>query len=449
MHKIIACRRKAAAVKHMMREILGHLATVIFIRLKLSFRLYFGGLANLKEPWITDNWWVSYLNFIDESRAKLNLPNNVIIHDVTLRDGEQQAGIVFNKEDKIRIAKKLDEMGVHRIEAGMPAVSKEDKEAIKTIAHEGLNAKIFCFARCMKRDVDLALECDVDGVEMEIPSSEHLIKYGYNWSMEKALELSAEATSYAAKHGLYVAFFTIDATRANMEWWFKIINKVANEGHMDSLVLVDTFGVCTPEAIRYFTKKAREKFNKPIEVHFHNDFGLATANTLAGVSEGAQIAHTTVNGIGERMGNADLAEVALSLELLYGVRLGLKYEKLYETSKLVEQLSGVKTPPHKPIVGDGAFRVESGIVAGWWMNLEKANKPLVMFPYHWNLVGQKNVEIVLGKKSGRDSIIRKLKELGLDPSTFDIDKILEQVKEESIKRKSPISDEAFRQIILK
>lgn len=401
----------------------------------------------MKKKWLAEKWWVSHLNFLDEVRKDFKLPDKVVIHDITLRDGEQQAGLTFNKEDKIRIARMLDEVGVHRIEAGMPAVSREDKEAVKAIAHEGLNAKVFCFARCMKRDVDLALECDVDGVEMEIPSSEHLIKYAYGWPLEKAIDLSIEATSYAAEHGLHVAFFTIDGTRADLNWWLKLVNRVATEGHMDSLVLVDTFGVCNPEAIRYLTRKAREQFDEPIEVHFHNDFGLATANTLAAVCEGADVVHTTVNGIGERMGNADLAEVALSLEALYGVRLDLKYDKLYELSKLVEQLSGVRMPPHKPVVGDGAFRVESGIIASWWMRLEKMNKPLVMYPYTWDLVGQKGVEIVLGKKSGRDSIIRKLKELGEDPSAVDVDKILGQVKEESIKRKSPISDEVFKEIL--
>jgi len=403
----------------------------------------------MKKPWITDKWWVSHLNFVDEVRAGLKLPKEVVIHDITLRDGEQQAGLVFDKEDKIKIARMLDELGVHRIEAGLPAVSREDKEAVKAIAHEGLNAKIFCFSRCMKADVDLALECDVEGVEMEIPSSEHIIKYAYQWPLEKAIDLSTEATRYAADHGLHVAFFTIDSTRADLDWWFKIINSVATKGHMDSLVLVDTFGVCTPEAIRYFTRRAREKIIKPIEAHFHNDFGLATANTLAAVCEGAEIVHTTVNAIGERMGNADLAEVTLALEALYGVKLDLKYEKLYELSKLIEKLSGIKMPPHKALVGDGAFRTESGIVATWWSRVKEANKPLVVYPYRWDLVGQKEVEIILGKKSGRDSIVYKLKRLGLDLSEEEINKVLEQVKEESVKRKSPISDDVFKEIINK
>jgi isopropylmalate/homocitrate/citramalate synthase len=395
----------------------------------------------------TDKWWTAPLNFLSEVRSALKLPKKVVIHDITLRDGEQQAGVVFNKEDKIKIAKMLDEVGVHRIEAGMPAVSKEDKEAVKAIAHNGLNAEVFSFCRCMKRDVDLALECDVDGVEMEIPSSEHMIKYAYDWPLEKALKLPVEATKYAADHGLHVAFFTIDATRANLDWWFKIINQVAREGHMDSLVLVDTFGVCTPEAIRYFVRRARNQINKPIEAHFHNDFGLATANTLAAICEGATIAHTTVNGIGERMGNADLAEVALSLEALYGVELGLRYDKLYELSKLVERLSGIRMPPHKAAVGEGIYKVESGILASWWLRVKEANMPLVMYPYRWDLIGQKRPEIVLGKKSGRDSIIYKLRELSLSVPEDQVDKILEEVKMEAVRRKSLISDHVFREIV--
>ena len=401
------------------------------------------------KEYVPGKWWVSYLNFVDEVRAGLNLPKKVEIHDITLRDGEQQAGLAFNKEDKIKIARLLDELGVHRIEAGMPAISKTDKEAVKAIAHLGLNSKVFCFSRCMKADVDLALECDVDGVAMEIPASKHIIKYGYGWPLEKALDLSIEATKYAGDHGLHVAFFTIDSTRADLDWWFKMVNNVETKGHMDSLVLVDTFGVCTPEAIRYFTRKAREKIKKPIEAHFHNDFGLATANTLASVCEGAEVVHTTVNAIGERMGNADLAEVSLSLEALYGIKLGLKYNKLYELSKLVEKISGIKMPPHKPVVGDGAFRTESGIVAGWWLRAREANKPLIVYPFKWDLVGQKGVEIILGKKSGRDSLVSKLKNLGIACSESEIDKILEEVKKESVKRRSHISNELLRKIVVK
>jgi isopropylmalate/homocitrate/citramalate synthase len=205
--------------------------------------------------------------------------------------------------------------------------------------------------------------------------------------------------------------------------------------------------VCTPEAIRYFTRKAREHLNKPIEAHFHNDFGLAVANSLAAVTEGAEVVHTTVNGIGERMGNADLAETALALAALYGVKLGIKFHKLRELSKLVEKVSGVRMPPHKPVVGDNIFKVESGIVSGWWLNLKAIKKPLVMYPYAWNFVGQEGVQLVLGKKSGRESVVNKLKELGIDASKIDVDKLLQLVKEESLKRKLPLSNDDLKMLL--
>ena len=187
-----------------------------------------------KNLWETKNWFVSPYNYLDEIKGKFKPPEKISFHDITLRDGEQQAGVIFKKEDKIRIARMLDEVGVSRIEAGMPAVSKDDSEAVKAIANEGLEAKVFSFARCMKRDVDLALACDVDGVVMEIPSSDHLIKYAYGWTVEKAINLSIEATKYAQEHGLHVAFFTIDSTRAKFDTFWGIINSVATKGHMDS-----------------------------------------------------------------------------------------------------------------------------------------------------------------------------------------------------------------------
>jgi isopropylmalate/homocitrate/citramalate synthase len=402
----------------------------------------------LNAPWKTDKWWVSPLNFLEEVRDQVKLPEKVVFHDITLRDGEQQAGIVFTREDKALVARLLDEVGVQRIEAGMPAVSDEDKAAVEEIANSGLKAEVYCFARCMKRDVDLAYECGVDGVVMEIPASNHIIESAYKWPLEKAIQLPVEATMYAHEKGLKVTFFTIDSTRADLNWWFKIIETVGEQGHMDALVVVDTFGVCTPEAIKYFVGKARERMNKPIEIHCHNDFGLAAINTIAGLSAGAEVAHTTVNAIGERIGNAAFEEVALILEVLYGKRLGLKYEKLYELSKTVEKLSKVSMPPHKPIVGEGAFKVESGIVASWLLEVLDSN-PMVLFPFHWSLVGQPPPQIVLGKKSGKDSIVYKLKQMNVTASDEVALKILMDVKLESIRLKRPLSDEEFQNIMKK
>jgi isopropylmalate/homocitrate/citramalate synthase len=373
------------------------------------------------------------------------LPRRVKIHDVTLRDGEQQAGVTFRKEEKISIARALDEAGIQRIEAGLPAVSQEDYEAVKAIAKEKLSAKIFSFARCNKSDVDMALKCDVDGVVMEIPSSQHIISRAYGWTISKAVDLSVEATKYAAAHGLYVTFFTIDSSRASFESCWKIVNAVAKEGHMDSLTLVDTFGVCSPEGVRMLVRSFKEKVRKPLEIHCHNDYGLGVANTIAGVSEGVETIHTTVNAIGERMGNTSTEESVMALELLYGVKTGVNMEKLYGLSRLVEQYSGAPKARNKPVVGDSIFTVESGIIVGWWNRLKQANLAIEMLSYVPGLVGQRGIHVILGKKSGRDSILFKMAELGLDHSRYDIDDLLLKVKDESLRIKGPVSDEKFRE----
>ncbi len=401
----------------------------------------------MAEPWKTDKWWVSQHNFLTETKVEFPAGNKIEFEDITLRDGEQQAGIVLRKDDKLAIAHKLAEVGVDRIEAGMPAVSPDDKAAIKAIARE-VDAKTFAFTRCMKGDVDLALECDVDGVIMEIPSSEHIIKYAYDWDLETALRKSIEATAYSGEHGLYTCFFCIDSTRADVNWFLNLLEKVSTEGHADSVALVDTFGVCTPEATRYLTKKIVDRIKKPVELHMHNDFGLAVANSIAGLQAGGEVVHTTVNAIGERLGNCALEEILASLGMLYGVDLPkIKFEKLYEMSKMVQELTNVKMPPAKPIVGDNFFVTESGIVAGWWKRLKELGMPLVMYPILPTTIGQEDVHIVLGKKSGLPSIMIKAEELGLpEPTEEQALEILAKVKNFAIENKRILTNEEFEEM---
>lgn len=403
-----------------------------------------------EQKWKTEDYFVSLYNYIDEITSGFEIPKDVKLHDITLRDGEQQAGVVFTAEEKIEIAKRLDDAGVHRIEAGMPAVSDEDAEAVKSIADEKLDSKIFAFARCMKRDVDLALEHDVDGVVMEIPSSDHLVKHAYDWDMNKAIQLPIEATSYAKDHGLEVVFFTIDSTRSEFETFWGMVDKVRKEGHMDSYALIDTFGVCSPEAIKFLVSKIKNRMEQPIEIHTHNDFGLAVANSLAAVTSGAEIIHTTVNGIGERCGNVSIDEVVASLEMLYGVNIDVDLEKLRNLSRYVEEASGVKMPPQKPISGKDIFSTESGIVTSWWEKASKSGNPLEVYPIDSELVGASSPDQVLGKGSGKDSIKYKLRELDIDITSEDsVEKILEEVKKQSLKKKDLLTDDEFISIVKK
>jgi len=406
-------------------------------------------MAMSATPWISDKWFVSPYNYIDEVRKNLNLPERVLIHDVTLRDGEQQPGIVFRKDEKIEIALALDEVGVDRIEAGMPTVSQDDLEALKELSKQGLRAKVMAFVRCLKSDVDLALKTEVPGVVMELPSSDHLITYAYKWTIEKAIERAVEAVQYAKEHGLYVTFFTIDSTRADINFIRRVIENVYNS--MDSLALADTFGVTTPYSISYLIRRIGEFVKKPIEIHAHNDFGLAVANTLAAIASGASVAHVSVNGIGERAGNADLIEVVPALHLLLGVKTNVKLDKLYMISKLVEKHSNIKLPPQRPIVGETPFKIEAGIIADWWLNVKDV-RPIEVFPILPSLVGKGEVEVVLGKKSGVANIKYWLTRLGIDAEKIDESKlrsILNDVKLTSIKLKRALTIDEFKEILIK
>lgn len=400
-----------------------------------------------KTNFKSDKWFVSPWNFEDVVTKNINFSENIKIHDVTLRDGEQQAGLIFNKDQKVAIAEKLAEVGVHRIEAGMPAVSDQDKAAIEEIVKRNLGPEIFAFSRCMKEDIKKAADTGVTGVVVEIPSSEHIIKYAYKWSLEKAMDLSIEATKYAEELGLYTVFFPIDMTRANMDWVLTLIEKVATEGHMDALAVVDTFGGLAPHAVPNLIKRVKERIDKPIEVHFHDDFGLGAANTIMALAAGAEVMHTTISGIGERAGNAPYEDIVLSLLTMYGIDLGLKYEKIYETSKFLREISGLNIRQNRPIIGDHIFDIESGIISAWYENV-KDTAPLELSPFLPSLIGHNQSKIVMGKKSGIPSIDNWLNELGLSVNNEEQKmEILLKVKEKAYLKMGLLTPEEFKEIV--
>ena len=395
--------------------------------------------------WKTDEYFVSPWNYLDQVRQDFKLPRAVKIHDVTLRDGEQQTGVALRKDEKIRIAEKLAEAGVHRIEAGMPAVSKQDEGAIREIVKRNLGPEIFGFCRCVVDDVKLAADCGVTGVVVEIPSSEHIIEYAYQWPLSKAIDLSVKATRYAHEQGLYVVFFTIDATRADPDWLLQLLERVADEGHMDALALVDTFGVAHASAIRYYVRRIRERIDKPLEAHFHNNFGLANANSLVAVEEGAQVVHSTVLGMGEGWGQAATEQVALALELLYGFDTGVRLDKLYELGRLVADLTGHAVPVNQPLVGEHLYHVESGIPSAWWLKIRDTH-PTELFPIMPSLIGQGDVELVMGKGCGADAVAHWLQRMGWEASPEQILQMLPAIKERVMEKKALLTDAEFREI---
>ena len=397
------------------------------------------------EPWHTEQWFTSPWNHDPKVAASYAFSEKLEIHDTTLRDGEQQAGVEFTADDKVRIAEALAEAGVHRIEAGLPAVSPSDAEAVRRIVSLDLPSKIYAFSRCMLDDVKVALDCGVNGVIMEIPSSRHLIELGYRWSLDRAIDLSIEATNFAHDNGLLVSFFPIDATRASVEDYLGLVERVARDGHMDALALVDTFGVLSPHAVERFVRASRERLNVPLETHFHMDYGMGVANSVIAAAAGASCIQVTVSGIGERAGNTPLEETVLALLTLYGKDIGIRTGSLTGLARLVGELSGVQQPSNRPITGTTLFDVESGIIATWMRNVRNVDRTEAM-PFLPELVGQTGPRIVLGKGSGIDNVVEGLERIGVTATGEEKLDILQQVKARSLERKSLLDDSDLKNI---
>ena len=396
-----------------------------------------------KNKWLQEGkWWISPYNFSEEVVEGFDLPQKVQIHDATLRDGEQTPGVVFRKEDKIRIAQGLDEIGVERIEAGMPAVSSEDFEAIKEISKLGLKSKIFTFARALKSDIDSAVECGADGVVIEIPIGYPKLKYQFGWSWEDVLKKSIDVINYAKERKLYAVYFPYDTTRAREEDLDNLFTGIKKYSSPDSIGIVDTMGCALPEAIKYLVRKAKKLTGLPIEVHTHNDFGMGVATELAAVTAGAEVVHSCINGLGERTGNAALEELMMGLHVLLGMDTPYKFDKITKLAKLAEEISGIKIPRNKPVTGEGNFTRESGIGVDLVIKT-----PLAMFATDPKFTGREG-KIVLGKKSGKLSVKYYLEKLGIkNVSEEQTMKIVKKVKKLGINKRTLLNEEEFKNIV--
>ncbi len=349
--------------------------------------------------------------------------------DTTLRDGEQTPGIAFSLDEKLKIAKKLDELGVDFIEAGSAKVSEGEKEAISNIVKEDLEAEIFSFCRTMKTDIDEALKCDVDGIHLVVPVSDLHIEKKLNSTRSEIKEMASELTRYAVDHGLKVEISGEDSTRADVDFISKIFEQSLEKG-AERAGVCDTTGIATPEKMHDLISGLKKDIDAPLAVHCHDDFGLATANTLSGVQAGAEEAHLTVNGIGERGGNAALEEVVVAASELYGFETDIEFNKIYETSKLVEEFSGSRIPPSKAIVGENSFAHEAGIHVDGILK-----DPSTYEPIDPKRIGRERC-FVVGKHSGRHAIKNKLKEEGIEADQEEIDKICRRIKDEGDSGKS-------------
>jgi 2-isopropylmalate synthase len=344
------------------------------------------------------------------------------IFDTTLRDGEQTPGVSLTMEDKIEIARQLSKLGVDVIEAGSPMSSEGEKRVVKEIAAAGLESEICGLARATQSDIDAAIDCDVDVVHVFIPTSPVQMKYAVNMTPEQVLSATVDHAEYVKKHGLKCEFSPMDATRSEPRF-LKQVCQAAEKAGADMLNIPDTVGIMIPKTMRKLIEDVRKAVKMPISVHCHDDFGMAVANSLAAVEAGATQVHATINGLGERAGNASLEEVVMALHMIYKLKTGINSRLLYSTSRIVATLTGIFVQANKAIVGENAFAHESGI-----HTRGVTVKPLTFEPIKPESVGRTR-KLVAGKLAGTRGIKAELQEIGIHPTEDQLKEIVQRVKE--------------------
>lgn len=383
--------------------------------------------------------WVSELNARAEIRSAF-AHEAVRFYDTTLRDGEQTVGVVFSPQQKLELARKLDELGVSRIEAGFPRVSPEDAKAIQLMQQANLKAELWGFSRAVSADVEELVRLGLRASIIEAPTSDIKLK-AYGISRDEVVRRVVKAVAAAKHAGITVAFFAVDGTRTELDFLKKIYMTALDAGASE-IVAVDTIGACGPEAVEFLVREVCGWVGPAIPVHFHghNDFGMATACAVAAVRGGASWIQGTINGMGERAGNADIGEIALALRCLYDVQVAMDLTKIREVSRAVCEAAGYTLEAWKPVVGENLFMRESGAVASQF------HIPEAIEPYSSELVNASR-QVVLGKKSGLDNIDLKCRELGLTVTAEQRAPILAAVKKKAIAKRGLLTDEEFRKIV--
>jgi len=355
-------------------------------------------------------------------RMKAKSKDYIRIFDTTLRDGEQTPGVSLTVEDKIEIARQLSKLGVDVIEAGSPMSSEGEKRVVKEIAKAGLESEVCGLARATRSDIDDAIDCDVDVVHVFIPTSPVQMKYAVNMTPKQVLSATAEHVEYIKKHGLTCEFSPMDATRSKLSF-LKQVCQAAEKAGADMINIPDTVGIMTPWTMRKLIEEVRKAVKVPLSIHCHDDFGMAVANSLAAVEAGATQVHATINGLGERAGNAALEELVMALHMIYKLKTGINARLLYSTSRMVSTLTGIFVQANKAIVGENAFAHESGI-----HTRGVTVKPLTFEPIKPESVGRTR-KFVAGKLAGTRGIKAELEDIGIHPTEDQLREIVKRVKE--------------------
>jgi homocitrate synthase NifV len=369
------------------------------------------------------------------------ISKDIIIDDTTLRDGEQTAGVVFSRSEKLSIARMLDAMGIPELECGIPAMGKTERDSIKALVDLGLNARLITWNRAAIPDIKASLECGVTAVDISLSVSDIMIECKLRKSREWVKEQLKTALGFAKEHGLYVSVGGEDASRADIDFLIELM-QISRELGGDRFRFCDTLGILDPFTLYEKVRTLRLAVPElDIEVHTHNDLGMATANAIAGIRAGARFINTTVNGLGERAGNAALEEVVMGLKLACGIDLGIDTHRFCEISRFVGKASQRPVPSWKAVVGERVFSHESGLHADG----------VIKNPRNYEIfdpaeVGLKRY-LVLGKHSGTSALIERYRAIGVNLSREDATSLLTRVRGSAQRMKRPLNDNDLRKLL--
>lgn len=394
--------------------------------------------------------WVPQLNY--DPAVISGMPKKVMIHDVTLRDGEQTPGVTFTEDERVRIGECLIDIGVGRIEAGMPAVSAVQNNALKRICKlPNKKSQIYGFARALEKDIQLVIDAGCSGIVIEHTVNPYLCDIAYKLTPQMVVDRLVKGIKTAKKYGLKTTFMGWDWLRAPMDWTKWLMTEILSQTELDGLTMVDTYGSVVPEGIEYLFKNVKEWFpSLSLEFHGHNDFNLGNACSLAALRGGADCIHTAMNGLGERVGNVATEEVVMTCEILQGMDTGIELDKLYDNAQVISTISKLPIYSNKCILGDRAFQVESGITTHYVGMIEDFGITPPAAPFVPSVIGRPgDIEYVLGKNSGKGSIEIYLKKNSLTATDEQLEALVNAVKAEGLVTKALVPEAQFLKIYKK
>jgi len=396
------------------------------------------------KKWLNKDFWTTEFNWLEDVRKDFEIQDQIWVHDCTMREAEQQIGIVFKPDEKLAIAKQLDKLGVNSFEI-FPVISQDDIDIVKEILKMDLKPQMRCLCRWLHKDIDIALETGTKAVLVENTANPWNNKIAYGLSEEEIIKRFIEAIRYAKRNGLHVTCMPWDTYRAPLEFLERLYKSIVYEGGADRMVLVDSSGVGLPQTTTWVMKKVRSWIpDIPLEMHCHNEAGLAGAAMLSALIGGANGVHTVLNGYGTRAGNAATEEVVFNAKVLLGMKTTVDLKQLYPSCRLVQDLSKAPVLPTKPIIGDNLYTYCTGLSIDLWKKATKAGRPHAFVPFHPHMIGYPGYSIVLGKTAGKSAVKMKLEQMEIEVNPDQLDQLTADIKKEAILRKNYLTDDVIK-----